>query len=249
MADDGAGFDPAGLIAAGAGDGSGMTAMRERADAIGARLLVDSQPGRGTQVDVSVAGDAADHRGRNRRVTPRLLLADDHKLLREGLRRAVEDAGFDVVGEAGDGEEAVRLAVELQPDVVLMDVTMPVMDGVEATRRLRQSVPEARVVMLTMHGEEDTMAGRSGPAPSPTSLKDCSTDEVAATLRAVAAGDTDLSADLAASLLAEVRGRGSRAEATVATSLSQREEEVLQLFADGCSTVEVGRSSTSAPRR
>ncbi|HTC80997.1 MAG TPA: response regulator transcription factor, partial [Acidimicrobiia bacterium] len=69
-----------------------------------------------------------------------------HKLLRQGLRRAVEEAGFDVVGEAGDGEEAVRLAIELQPDLVLMDVTMPVLDGIEATRRLRQSAPEALVL-------------------------------------------------------------------------------------------------------
>ena len=149
-------------------------------------------------------------------MSPRLLLVDDHKLLRQGLRRAVEEAGFDVVGEAGDGEEAVRLAIELQPDLVLMDVTMPVLDGIEATRRLRQSAPEARVVILTMHGEEET---------------------IDRALRAVAAGDTDLSADLARSLLAELPGPGP----TPATTLSQREAEVLQLFADGCSTVEVGQ--------
>ena len=88
---------------------------------------------------------------------PRLLLVDDHKLLRQGLRRAVEEAGFDVVGEAGDGEEAVRLAVELRPDLVLMDVTMPVLDGIEATRRLRQSAPEARVVILTIAEDDESV--------------------------------------------------------------------------------------------
>ena len=173
---------------------------------------------------------------------PRLLLVDDHKLLRQGLRRAVEEAGFDVVGEAGDGEEAVRLAVQLRPDLVLMDVTMPVLDGIEATRRLRHSAPEARVVILTMHGEEETIDQALRAGAVAYLLKDCSTDQVAETLRAVAAGDTDLSADLARSLLAELPGPQDPGPiGAVATSLSQREVEVLQMFADGCSTVEVGQ--------
>jgi two-component system response regulator DegU len=178
---------------------------------------------------------------------PRLLLVDDHKLLRQGLRRAVEEAGFDVVGEAGDGSEAVRLAIELQPDLVLMDVTMPVLDGIEATRRLRLSCPEARVVILTMHGEEEMVDRALRAGAVAYLLKDCSTDQVAETLRAVASGDTDLSADLARSLLAELPGplldSGPMAGpmAAVATSLSSREAEVLQMFADGCSTVEVGQ--------
>jgi DNA-binding NarL/FixJ family response regulator len=172
---------------------------------------------------------------------PRLLLVDDHTLLRQGLRRAVEEAGFDVVGEAGDGEEAVRLAVQLRPDLVLMDVTMPVLDGIEATRRLRHSAPEARVVILTMHGEEETVDRALRAGAVAYLLKDCSTDQVAETLRAVHAGDTDLSADLARSLLAELPGpQDPGPMAAAATSLSQREVEVLQLFADGCSTVEVG---------
>jgi DNA-binding NarL/FixJ family response regulator len=175
-------------------------------------------------------------------MNPRLLLVDDHRLLRQGLRRAVEDAGFDVVGEAGDGEEAVRLAVELRPELVLMDLTMPVMDGIEATRRLRRSVPEARVVILTMHGEEDTVDRALRAGAVAYLLKDCSIDQVAATLRAVVAGDTALSADLARTLLAELPGPlDPGPAATVATTLSQREVEVLQLFADGCSTVEVGQ--------
>ncbi len=82
-----------------------------------------------------------------------VLLADDHQLLRQALRRSLEDAGLDVVGEAGDGEEAATLASRMQPDVVVMDVTMPVLDGIRATRRVRELAPDARVVMLTMHGE------------------------------------------------------------------------------------------------
>jgi DNA-binding NarL/FixJ family response regulator len=174
-------------------------------------------------------------------MTPRLLLVDDHRLLRQGLRRAVEEAGFEVVGEAGDGEEAVRMATALRPDLVLMDVTMPVLDGIEATRRLRLSAPDARVVILTMHGEEETIDQALRAGAVAYLLKDCSTDQVAETLYAVAAGETDLSADLARSLLAELPGpQDPGPMAAVATSLSQREVEVLQMFADGCSTVEVG---------
>jgi DNA-binding NarL/FixJ family response regulator len=168
---------------------------------------------------------------------PRLLLVDDHKLLRQGLRRAVEDAGFEVVGEAGDGEEAVRLAVQLRPELVLMDLTMPVLDGIEATRRLRHSVPESRVVILTMHGDEETVDRALRAGAVAYLLKDCSIEQVAETLRAVAAGDTDLSVDLARTLLAELPGP----EPALESSLSQREIEVLQMFADGCSTVEVGQ--------
>jgi DNA-binding NarL/FixJ family response regulator len=170
----------------------------------------------------------------------RLLLVDDHKLLRQGLRRAVEEAGFEVVGEAGDGEEAVRLAIETHPDLVLMDVTMPVLDGIEATRRLRISVPDARVVVLTMHGEEEVVDRALRAGAVAYLLKDCGTDQVSDTLRSVAAGDTDLSADLARSMLAELPGP-EQAPVETAAVLSQREAEVLQLFADGCSTVEVGQ--------
>lgn len=172
----------------------------------------------------------------------RLLLVDDHRLLRQGLRRALEEAGFAVVAEAGHGEEAVRLAIIHRPALVLMDVSMPVMDGIEATRRLRLSVPEARVVMLTMHGEEETVAEALRAGAVAYLLKDCSTDQVAETLHAVAAGETDLSADLARSLLAELPGPLDPGPvAAGATGLSAREVEVLQLFADGCSTVEVGQ--------
>src|SRR3954447_3517522 len=99
---------------------------------------------------MSEAADNVDH-------PVRLLLVDDHRMLRESLRRAMEDAGFDVVGEAADGAEAVRLAEELHPDVILMDVTMPVLDGVEATRQVRDRVPGTQVVILTMHADREIL--------------------------------------------------------------------------------------------
>ncbi len=167
-----------------------------------------------------------------------LLLVDDHQLLRQGLRRAVEEAGFTVIGEAGDGAEAVRLAETYRPDVVLMDVSMPVLDGIEATRRLSESVPETRVVMLSMHGEEDTITRALRAGAVGYLGKDCTMAEVAETLARAAAGDTALSSGLARTMLATpppVDGE------TAAPILSKREEEVLQLFAEGHTTSEVAR--------
>src|SRR5215207_3400659 len=88
----------------------------------------------------------------------RLMLADDHRMLREGLRRSMTEQGFSVVGEAADGAQAVDLAHRLQPDVILMDVTMPELDGVGATREIRSALPHVRVVMLTMHADQDVLA-------------------------------------------------------------------------------------------
>jgi DNA-binding NarL/FixJ family response regulator len=166
----------------------------------------------------------------------RLLLADDHRILREGLRRSLEALGLEVMGEAGDGGEAVELAGSLQPDVVLMDVTMPVLDGVEATRRIRQAHPEVRVVMLTMHADDATMAQAIRAGADGYLVKDCSTDEIAGLVRKVAAGQTAVSRDVAVSMLREVRRTRSD---MLEEPVSKREEEVLQLIADGCSSAEV----------
>jgi DNA-binding NarL/FixJ family response regulator len=167
----------------------------------------------------------------------RLLLVDDHRTLRDGLRLSMEDAGFVVAGEAGDGEEAVRLAEALRPDVILMDVSMPLLDGIEATRLVRRRVPEARVVMLTMHGESDVMARAIAAGAVGYLVKDCSIEEVASAVRMAAGGEGALSPQLATSMLAEVQRAtgGSAGEAVI----SRREEEVLQLVADGLSLPEV----------
>lgn len=173
----------------------------------------------------------------------RLLLVDDHRMLREGLRRSLEDHGFEVVGEASDGQEAFRLAVELTPDVVLMDVTMPVLDGVEATRLIHGSVPGAAIVMLTMHADGDVMARALQAGAVGYLVKDCAIEEVVDTVRMAAQTDGVLSAGLASSMLAEMqRGAGDRegnGHASTGPVISAREEEVLQLFADGLSLPEV----------
>ena len=103
----------------------------------------------------------------------RVLLADDHQMLRQAVRRALEDSGIDVVGEAGDGDQAVMLTETLRPDVVLMDVTMPVLDGIEATRRIAATGSTSKVLVLTMHDEDALRAKalRAGAAGFLT--KDC----------------------------------------------------------------------------
>ncbi len=171
-------------------------------------------------------------------MTIRLMLADDHRMLREGLSRSMTEHGFDVVGEARDGVEAVNMAYGLKPDVILMDVTMPEMDGVEACRQVRTLVPDTRVVMLTMHADQEVLANAIRAGACGYLVKDCSTEEIADAVRMAANGDTALSPQLAASMLDEVRKLDqmpSRDERVV----TKREEEVLQLIADGCSTAEV----------
>jgi len=165
--------------------------------------------------------------------TIRLLLADDHRMLRETLKRSMVDEGFQIAGEASDGQEAVELALELEPDVVLMDVTMPEMDGVEATRRIVEERPESRVVMLTMHADQDVIAAAIRAGAVGYLVKDCSFEEVAATVRQAVAGD--VSPQIAASMLREARGLADDAESVI----TKREIEVLQLIADGCATPEV----------
>jgi DNA-binding NarL/FixJ family response regulator len=166
----------------------------------------------------------------------RLLLADDHTMLREGLRRSMEREGFDVVGEASDGDEAVRLAEDLRPDVVLMDVSMPVMDGIEATRLLRERLHDTQVVMLTMHADEDLIVKAVRAGAAGYLVKDCTTDEVARTVRMAANGETAISPELAESMLDQAQALDNGHADEI---ISKREIEVLQLIAEGASTPEV----------
>lgn len=170
-----------------------------------------------------------------------VLLAEDHHLLRQAVRESLVAAGLDVVAEASDGEEAVRLAEEHRPDVILMDVTMPVLDGIEATRRIRADVPGSRVIILTMHGEQRllTEALRAGAVAFLS--KDCSMSEVVDAVETVAAGEVALSAELGRSMLGELTRPDLRG-GVGGSPLTGREEEVLQLVADGKSTAEVAEA-------
>ena len=166
-----------------------------------------------------------------------VLIADDHQLLRQALRRAMEDAGLIVLGEAGDGAEAVQLVDELRPELVIMDVTMPVLGGIEATRRLHAAYPELPIVVLTMHDEEALREEALRAGASAFLTKDSSMQQVVATAIATAAGEA-LSAELASSILSELAPTAA-VVASEPSPLTRREEEILQLIADGYSTSEV----------
>jgi DNA-binding NarL/FixJ family response regulator len=172
-------------------------------------------------------------------VTIRVLLADDHRMLREGLRRSLAAEGFDIVGEAENGEQAVRMAAELSPDLVLMDVSMPEMDGVQATEIIRHESPGVQVVMLTMHADREVLADAIRAGASGYLVKDCSTEEIAEAIRMALSGDTVLSPQLAATMLDEVRRLDAPDAPEAGRIVTKREEEVLQLIADGCSTPEI----------
>ncbi len=169
-------------------------------------------------------------------MTLRLLVVDDHQMLREGLRRGLEAEGFEIVGEAANGDDALRLALALHPDVVLMDVSMPGSDGIDATRAIMHADSRQHVVMLTMHMDSDVIdsAIRAGAVGYLT--KDCSISEVAEAVRLAADGDVVLSPSLAARMLDEVR---QPLVALAESLVTPREEQVLQLIADGCSTPEI----------
>jgi DNA-binding NarL/FixJ family response regulator len=181
---------------------------------------------------MSISGDN-ENSGSTPEPRIRVLLADDHTMLREGLRRAMEAAGFEVVGEASDGDEVIHLAEELHPNVILMDVSMPIRDGVEATKLVRERVTDVNVVMLTMHADSDVVQRAIRAGAIGYLVKDSSTEEVVRAVKMAANGETVLSPELAAAMLHE------SAKPSPDPIISKREEEVLQLIAEGCSTVEV----------
>jgi two-component system, NarL family, response regulator DegU len=171
-------------------------------------------------------------------LTIRLMLVDDHSVLRQGMRRTFEEEGYEVVAEANDGNEAIRLASQFTPDVIVMDVSMPGMDGVEATRRIIAANPSQRIVMLTMHIDHAVMSDALKAGAIGYVTKDCTTDEIIDIVKQAADPDTILSPIIAQSMLNEAKklDANKREEDRIIT---KREEEVLQLIADGCSTPEV----------
>lgn len=169
----------------------------------------------------------------------RILLVDDHILFRKGLLSLLSAAeGLKVVGECGDGREAVQRARELMPDIVLMDIRMPVMDGIEATRQITLQAPHVKVVVLTVSEDDHDLFEAIKAGARGYLLKNLEPEELRRLIRAVAAGEAALSPAVAARILDEYKSPGP-APSPQRAALTEREEEILALLVEGLGNKEI----------
>jgi DNA-binding NarL/FixJ family response regulator len=177
-------------------------------------------------------------------MTERILLVDDHPLTRSALAGLLQQHDFDVVGEAADGESAIARAGELQPDLVLLDLSMPGLDGLSALPRLRQAAPQCEVVVLTASGEETNLLAAIRGGAAGYLLKSEPPARIVEFLRGAANGEAALSGAVARRLLEQVRGNGGRGTGVpdeIAAVLSARELEVLLLLDEHLGTDEIAQ--------
>jgi DNA-binding NarL/FixJ family response regulator len=173
----------------------------------------------------------------------RILLADDHKIVRTGLRELLEkQPNLEVVGEAEDGRTAVQLSKTLSPDVVIMDISMHDLNGIEATRQITSNSPHVKVLILSLHSSQRFMTDVFKAGASGYLLKDCDLSEVFDAIRAVIANETYICPQIATVLRNDYLQRILQAEASTVSTLTPREREVLQLMAEGKSTKEIAFS-------
>jgi DNA-binding NarL/FixJ family response regulator len=174
----------------------------------------------------------------------RVLIADDHTMVREGLRWALEHGGLEVVGEAADGQEAVEMAEHHRPDVVLMDLSLPVLSGAAATKRIRALIPGVSVLVLSMLSDETAVSSALDAGAGGYLVKDCTTSEIVDAVKRVARGERVL-ADSVADVAPATGREAAQSSRPLASStrplISKREEEVLRLMATGVSIPEAAR--------
>jgi DNA-binding NarL/FixJ family response regulator len=181
---------------------------------------------------------------------PRVLLVDDHDLFRTGLRNLLEDEGVDVVGEAAAGEEALRHVRELQPDVVVMDLNMPGMNGVEATKQIVAHAPLTRVLVLTISDQDADVMDAIFAGACGYLLKDASIEDVMKGIQSAAVGESLISPTIAGKVLERVRASTASPDAAEAirAELSDREVEVLKLIANGKDNSQIAADLHISPK-
>jgi DNA-binding NarL/FixJ family response regulator len=172
----------------------------------------------------------------------RAVLVEDHTIVREGLRPLLEGRGIEVVGEAGDGLEAVRIAKELDPQIVIMDIALPRLGGIEAARRILKGKPEMKVIMLTIHDEPQFIYKSLEAGAKGYLVKEAPLEELMNAIKAVMRGEVYLSSNFPAGVLdsyIKMTRRGKKADEF--SQLTRREREILQYIAEGFTSPEIAR--------
>jgi len=182
-------------------------------------------------------------------VSIRIALADDHAILRDALSQAFQqEDDMEVVGQAGDGHATVAMATELLPDIVVMDINMPLLNGIEATREIRREAPSVRVIVLSMHSAKPCVREVFRAGAFAYLLKNCGFDELAQAVRIVAAGKTYVSPSISNVVGEEFAHTEGKIEPTAFSLLTSREREILQLLAEGGAVKQVALRLHISPK-
>lgn len=179
----------------------------------------------------------------------RILLADDHAVLRHGLSKALQaESDMEVIGLAADGMTAVELARELSPDIIIMDIGMPGLNGIEATRQITKQSPRVRIIALSMHSAKKFIMEMFKAGASGYLLKDCEYDELAAAVRSVASGKDYISPSISGILIETCTTDNPKRKKDAFSTLTNREREVLQLLTEGKTTKQAAARLHISPK-
>ena len=179
----------------------------------------------------------------------RILIADDHEIVRRGIRDIVEShPGWEVCGEASDGQAAVELATVQQPDVAVIDVSLPLMNGLAVTRRLRQDSPQTNVLLFTMHDDDETVSGGLAAGARGYLLKGADREEIRQALDTVSRGGIVFSSGIATRVLGYFAGGGASTATVPFPELTEREREILDLVARGLTNTEIASRLVLSPK-
>ena len=178
----------------------------------------------------------------------RVMLVDDHEIMRDGLREVLErSSNFEVVGQAGDGVSAVNIALKLKPDVIVMDVMMPLKNGIDACREITELLPDTKVLILTASAEEDAVMEAVAAGATGFLQKYSGKEKLLDTVREVADGEYRIPSSVLRSVFAGIRGTAERKTTEGPKSLTQRDREILTLFAQGLSYAEIAEARNNQP--